>query len=241
MSRSIRRFARQAWISSERLRLIIAGEQRLARSLRARECPLALAIEKFRETALVDSSPLVDGTLGPPAIYDEGQTIADVCLVSKPESSARLLYSMAAEFRPMMILELGTNIGISSAYLAASGGRVTSFDASPYRLRIAEALHQSLSLNVKYVPGLFEDTLQRELEHMRSIDMAFIDGHHQYGPTINYFEMIAAKAAPDCLFVFDDIRWSSGMKRAWRELRTRSAFRAVADLHDMGVAVLRPS
>jgi predicted O-methyltransferase YrrM len=187
---------------------------------------------------LRDSSPLVDGTLGPPGIYDEGQSIADVCLVSKPKRAAQLLYSIAAEYRPKTILELGTNIGISSAYLAASDSRVTSLEASPYRLRVARTVHQSLGLHVDYVQGLFTETLQPTLERMPAVEMAFIDGHHQYQPTLDYFEMVAARAAPHCVFIFDDIRWSRGMRQAWDELRRRPLFSATADLYDMGVAVL---
>jgi len=113
---------------------------------------------------LRDNSPVVDGSLGPAGPYDEGQSIADVCRVSKPPRSARLLYSLAAEYRPQTVLELGTNVGISAAYLAAAGGQVTTFEASPYRLRLARILHQQLGLELGYVQGLFDETLPSTLE-----------------------------------------------------------------------------
>jgi len=115
---------------------------------------------------------------------------------------------------------------------------VTTLEASPYRLRLAKANHERLALQLDYVQGLFSDTLDETLERLPPVDLAFVDGHHQYEPTLRYFEQIAAKAAPGCIFVFDDIRWSDGMRRAWRELKAKPVFEAVADLGDMGVAVL---
>ena len=188
---------------------------------------------------LRDRSPLVDGSLGPPAIYDENITVADACDVSKPPHAARLLHALADEYRPGSILELGTNVGISSAYLATSGSKVVTLDASPYRQRLAKALHQPLRLDVEYVEGLFTDTLGPTLDRMERVRMAFIDGHHKYQPTLDYFEMIAAKAESGCIFIFDDVRWSPGMRRAWRKLRRDDRFEAVSDLGGMGVGILR--
>jgi predicted O-methyltransferase YrrM len=187
---------------------------------------------------LKNGSPLVDGTLGPAGPYDCGQTVASVCSVSKPAHAARLLHSLAAEYRPKTIIELGTNVGISSAYLAASGAEVTTLEGSPYRLRVAKEWHASLGLRLNYVQGLFVDTLAPTLARMPPVEMAFIDGHHQYQPTLDYFEQIVTRSAPDCVFVFDDIRWSKGMRQAWKELRNDRRFKDVADLGGVGVAIL---
>ena len=142
----------------------------------------------------------------------------------------------AAEYQPKTILELGTNIGISSAYLAAAGGSVTTLEASAARLALAKELHRKLGLrNVSYVQGLFTDTLQLTLESLPPIDLAFIDGHHLYQPTLDYFAAIREHAARDCLFVFDDVRWSDGMKRAWAELKPQ--FEVTAEAGGMGIAI----
>jgi predicted O-methyltransferase YrrM len=150
-----------------------------------------------------------------------------------------VLYSLAAEYRPKSIIELGTNVGISSAYLAAAGGHVTTLDVSRYRLRLAERLHRETGLSIDRVQGYFTDTLDDTLADIAPVDMAFIDGHHQYQPTLDYFEAIAAKASPGCVFLFDDIRWSGGMKKAWAKLKSDPRFETVADLGGMGIGILR--
>lgn len=189
---------------------------------------------------LLDTSPLVDEALAPPAIYDEGKTVGDACGVSMDRQSARILHSLTVEFQPQTILELGTNIGISAAYLAAAGGSVTTMDASPHRIAVAKRLHRDLGLqNVDYVVGLFADTLSGTLSRLPAIDFAFIDGNHQYQPTLDYFAAIADRSSPGAVLVFDDIRWSEGMKEAWAEIRVSPRFQLVADMHRFGVGILR--
>jgi predicted O-methyltransferase YrrM len=54
--------------------------------------------------------------------------------------------------------------------------------------------------------------------------MVFIDGHHQYQPTLDYFEMIYPKCNKNEIIIFDDILWSTGMRRAWEELKQDRSF-----------------
>jgi predicted O-methyltransferase YrrM len=229
----------RAWLPLERARLSSSGKTKLAHALEPRTPTIACEIEHRRREMLHDRSPLVDGTLGPASDSEQRRSVADACRVSRRGLSARLLHSLVEEYRPKVILELGTNVGISAAYLASGDGSVTTLEGSPYRLRLAERLHRGLGLEIDRVLGLFSDTLKPTLERLPPIEMAFIDGHHQYQPTLDYFQTIYAHAAPGCLFIFDDIRWSGGMRKAWRKLRADSRFEAVADLGSMGVCIAR--
>lgn len=237
IKRVLRGAAEPAFQAVERIRLQLAGHHKLALAIDGRDCPLAPQIEAWRDGMLADNSPLVDGSLTL-ADYDAG-TYSDAAKVSRRGAGARALYSVAAEYRPRTILELGTNIGISAAYLAAAGGNVTTLDASAYRLRLARRLHDSLGLKISHVHGKFIDTLPDVLKQLPPVELAFIDGHHQYQPTLDYFEMISAHAAPGCVYIFDDIRYSRAMWKAWRELKVR--FEATADMGGMGVAIIQRS
>jgi hypothetical protein len=44
-------------------------------------------------------------------------------------------------------------------------------------------------------------------------------------------------AAPELILVFDDIRWSDGMKQAWRVLKKDVRFQLVVDLHGVGICM----
>ena len=199
------------------------------------------AIERERRRMLEDDGPLIDGS-GEPGLYDEGQTVAAATKVSKSPRGALLLYELIHEFKPQLVVELGTNVGISAAYQAtalnenANGARLVTLEASPYRLRLAKALHAKLGLeNISYVQGLFSDTLEAALAEHGELDLAYIDGHHQYQPTLDYFEALWRYSRQGAIFVFDDIRWSEGMLRAWTELRADKRLDITVDLGSMGL------
>jgi predicted O-methyltransferase YrrM len=205
-----------------------------------RESENLTRIEAERNRLLAQCEPLDDGSLisGP---YDTGVSVADACRVSAAARTAHLLYLLIRQFKPKVVLELGTNVGISAAYQALAlrengGGKVVTFEASPYRLRVAQALHRRLELdNVEYVEGLFAETLPSALKSLPPVDYAFIDGHHQYQPTLNYFALICRHATPECLYVFDDIRWSKGMREAWAKIQSGPQIGVAVDLFRIGL------
>ena len=205
--------------------------------------PLIARIESGRSALLGDDSPLVDDSLGPAGIYDDGQSIGKAAQASRKPGDSLMLYNLVREFHPRTILELGTNLGVSSAYLAAAqtrnaAGEAFTLDASPYRQRVARKLHEECGLsNIHYVAGLFSDTVHDTLANIPLVDLAFIDGHHQYQPTLDYFTEILGHSAPECVFIFDDINWSDGMRRAWSELRRDPRFTVVADLNNVGIGI----
>jgi len=151
------------------------------------------------------------------------------------------MHLLIREFRPAHVLELGTNLGISAAYLASAlkingQGRVVTIELAPDRVDLARQVHTSLGLdNVSYVCGRFADTLGPALDDLVSVELAFIDGHYQMQPTLDYFERISRHASSDALFVFDDIRWSPGMWRAWKSLRADARIRVGVDM--LGYAI----
>lgn len=197
-------------------------------------------IETQRAAMLGDGSPLDDGTLPGSLRHDAGLSIGQACRASMPPRKAAVLSALAGAFQPACAVELGTNVGVSAAYIArAVRGTLTTFEVSPYRLRAARRLHQRLGLsNIRYVQGRFGDTLDEALRGMPTVDFAFIDGHHRFRPTLDYTDAVVARAAEGAVFVYDDIRWSDGMREAWEALRQDPRFGIALDLDCIGVCVL---
>jgi predicted O-methyltransferase YrrM len=205
-----------------------------------------LAIEKERTALWARHDLLADGNEGAPGLYDDGVTVAEACAASKPPDAARFLYWLVREFAPNRAIELGTNLGISSAYQAAAlsqnadGGRIVTLESSPYRQRLARELHARVGLrNVDYRLGLFADTLDAAVSELGPIDFAFIDGHHQCEPTLDYFERVWRFARDEAVLVFDDIHWSEGMERAWQSICDDARVALAVDLYAVGVCVVR--
>lgn len=201
-------------------------------------------IETERKRLLNNKNPLVDGSFEYEGLFDSDKTIQQACTVSRDAHSALFLYLLTCSLQPNRIIELGTNLGISSAYIGAAiqgnidKNKLVTLDASPYRQKLAKEVHHNVGLkNIEYVQGLFRDTLESTLKKMEYIDLAFIDGHHEYEPTLEYLEKIYSFSHTGTVFLLDDIRYSDGMKKAWAEIADDIRFDLVIDLKNIGICV----
>ncbi len=93
--------------------------------------------------------------------------------------------------------------------------------------------------NIKIIEGNFDDTLQQALNQLVTLDLAFIDGNHQYAPTMDYFENCLAHTHDNSILVFDDIHWSEDMERAWADIKAHDKVRCSIDLFWCGIVFFR--
>jgi predicted O-methyltransferase YrrM len=154
----------------------------------------------------------------------------------------RILYSLVKELNPQTVIELGTGIGISTAYLAKANEttKIFSIDADPEKSRFA--LHELKKLginNVIFKTMLFKDIFPLLLKQSDQPAMVFIDGDHSYKGTLEYFESIKKLARPGSFIVFDDIRWSTGMEQAWDEVKSDPSVAISIDLFFIGIVFFR--
>ncbi|NCU02675.1 MAG: methyltransferase domain-containing protein [Chitinophagaceae bacterium] len=169
------------------------------------------------------------------------QQIATTSL--KPKKYAQLLYRLVNYFQPKQILELGTSLGITTAYLAKANpsATVTSMEGSGAIATIAQQQFDALQLkNINVVTGNFDETLQPLIDNaQQSFDFVFIDGNHRKEPMLRYFEQLLAKANNDTVFVFDDIYWSAEMEESWESIKQHSSVTLTIDLFFIGLVFLR--
>ena len=166
--------------------------------------------------------------------------ISDIArTAAKPTKLAQLLFRLVNHFRPRTILELGTSLGLTTAYLAAadSRGRVLTFEGCPATAAIARKTFEQLGLqNVVLVEGNLDHTLAPTLAALSApLDFAFFDGNHRYEPTLRYFELCLAHRTERSVFVLDDIHWSADMERAWDAIRQHPEVRLTIDLFFVGL------
>lgn len=161
---------------------------------------------------------------------------------ANPAPHAQALFRLVNEVKPKRILELGTNLGISTAYLAkaAEGARVYSIEGAPNLVKKAQENLDILGVsNVNIVEGTFQTKLPEVLAEMGQVDFAWIDGHHQEKPTIAYFEKILPYCNEDSILVFDDIHWSAGMERAWQFIQSHNAVTLSLDFFHFGIILFQ--
>ena len=168
-------------------------------------------------------------------------TYGEICLGSKPELWSLLLLKLIRMIQPNLAIELGTCIGISAAYQSAAQrlngkGRLITIEGSEAIAGLAKKNIESLHLdNIDILCGTFKEVLPQIFEKTSAVDYVFIDGHHDEEATIAYFEYLLPYLSPEAILVFDDISWSSGMRRAWEKIRKHSAVTFAVDLKMIGI------
>ena len=161
---------------------------------------------------------------------------------AKNAKFGQLLYRICQFFGPKSIVELGTSLGISTAYLASgkSDVKVFTFEGCPETAQLAEENFNKMNLeNIDITIGDFKHTLTQKLEKIKNVDLAFIDGNHQETPTTSYFEEILKYANNDSIFIFDDIHWSSGMESAWWYIKSHKRTTLTIDLFFVGIVFIK--
>jgi len=157
-------------------------------------------------------------------------------------SKCRTLFNIVNHYHCLNILELGSSLGISSAYLASANhhARIITMEGDKNIATIAAEVHQLLGIkNVDIVTGQFTDTLSGILEKLGTVDLVFIDGHHKMDPTIQYFDMILKYCGNNSIIVVDDIYWSKEMTSAWHKIIENKKVTLSIDLYDIGIVFFR--
>jgi predicted O-methyltransferase YrrM len=160
----------------------------------------------------------------------------------KSKKYGRLLYRMVKKYQPHTIVELGTSLGLTTSYfsLANKDATVVTIEGAGEVAAVAETNFKRTGLdNIILKRGNFDVELPHLLQDTPEVDLAFIDGNHQEGPTLTYFEEFIPKVKNHSILVFDDIHWSRGMENAWQKIRGHASVRCSIDLFFIGIVFFR--
>jgi predicted O-methyltransferase YrrM len=183
------------------------------------------------------------------------RTIADIARhAAKTRKLGQLFFRIARHYRPHTMLELGTSLGLSSAYLASgaisstgahketgnAGAKLLTIEGASSVAAVAAANFRSLGLeNIALLTGHFDDLLPGTLDGLGSLDLVFVDGNHRREPTWRYFNMLIDRASRSSVLIFDDIHWSREMEEAWAAIRADPRSILTIDLFSLGLVFLR--
>lgn len=143
--------------------------------------------------------------------------------------------------RPLEIVELGTSLGITTAYLASadSRNRITTFEGSKAIAQVAQRNWDKLDLhNITLVEGDIDDTLYTYTRER--VDVAYIDANHTEEATLRYFAYLVQFASEKSIFILDDIHYSPQMQRAWEQICRHPKVTSTMDLFHIGVVFFDP-
>jgi predicted O-methyltransferase YrrM len=148
----------------------------------------------------------------------------------------QVLSRLTNYFKPKNILEFGTSIGISSAYIASGmpQSTITTIEGAKEIADFARKNFNQLGLkNIKIICSPFDDVLP-ELLTQKRFEMIFFDGNHTKEATLRYFEACVKYVSPESIFVFDDIYWSREMSEAWEEIKAHPKITLTIDIYRIG-------
>lgn len=203
------------------------------------------SIEKLRKKLLDDKRVIEVEDLGAGslAVPTRLKKISDITRsFVKSKRFAQLLFRIVQYYKPGCVVELGTSLGVTSAYLACANksAEVFTLEGSKSTATVAEKNFQKLGLdNIKLLQGNFDDTLPGLLSQIGKVDLAFIDGNHRKVSTLRYFQEFLQKSDDLSVFIFDDIHWSSEMEEAWEEIQQHPSVTLTIDLFFIGLVFFR--
>lgn len=202
-------------------------------------------IEKQRNKFLGSKQSIKITDLGAGSRTNKSNTRAVAKLaahVATSQKDGQLLFKLINHLRPQTMLELGTSLGIGTLYQALPNKQSIfhSIEGDPAVLKLAlESLEAGEAQSVQTHLGNFDDVLPKLLNSLDSVEYAYIDGNHTYEATINYFNMLIPKTNANSFFVFDDIRWSKGMLRAWETICQHPQVSISIDLFNKGIVFFK--
>ncbi len=206
------------------------------------EIPETKQVEKLRRELLSDHEIIEKIDFGAGSIYPKSEKYpVKISQIARRSSGSRKqasrLFRLVRFSGALNILELGTSLGLTSAYLslAAPGGRVVTIEGCPALAEIARKNFRNMDLaNIDVVEGRFEKVLPEVLVSFSQLDFVFFDGHHTKEATLKNYHQCLPLIHNESVFVFDDIHWSSGMEEAWHVIREGEPVRSSIDLFGMG-------
>lgn len=155
-----------------------------------------------------------------------------------------ILHQLVKHFKPNVMIELGTCLGVSTHYLVHDfiGTHFYSIEGSPARYSIAKSYLDALQKpNILLIQGSFEHVLADILGQHKTLDLVFIDGNHTFEATVRYFTLFLPHLHAQSILIFDDIHWSAGMLAAWQKIYQHPSVSLTIDLFQLGICFFNPA
>ncbi|MDQ3141994.1 MAG: class I SAM-dependent methyltransferase [Bacteroidota bacterium] len=176
---------------------------------------IKICYKQLREdTSIIPDDPFARKHL------QNGKTVAEFTIKAiSPLASCFELYRLVKFLNSSKILELGSSVGLSSLSMALANpmGVVQCVEGNSFfQQKAVEIINQHALQNAHVIHDTFENFLKDDTPSY--YDLVFLDGDHQYEPTLFYLKQLIPKLQPKGIILLDDIHWSKGMYQAWNKM-----------------------
>ncbi len=184
----------------------------------------AEALEKQRSEWMISNEQVKRLDLGAGAKSTSGTTSSLASIahhsLSKP-FQCRFMSRLVQWKKPSIVLELGTSLGLSAAYMALATNevRIHTVEGDPAVAMRAEQFFQQMKLrNITLHTLPFEEFLVQIKMILPRIDVLFLDGNHTAAALQSYYHSLKNFIDEDSIVIVDDIYWSADMTKGWNDL-----------------------
>ena len=156
----------------------------------------------------------------------------------KQAKYARFLYRLVLFSKSQQIVELGTSLGITTAYLALVDlkAKVHTVEADRNIQMIARENWNELNLkNIQSYCFDLNEGWNLLASRINKIDFLFIDANHRKEAMIRYALQAMPYIHEQSVIVLDDIHWSEETLEAWNILKARKEVTLSFDIYQMGL------
>lgn len=197
--------------------------------------------EIIRRRLLASKDSIEIKDFGAGSLVEKGnqRSIASIAKYSlQTPRFCNFLFRLCEYYQPSTIIELGTSFGIATLYLADSTSvkKVFTVEGCPATAKIAQQNFSSAGLEkIDLQITEFDAFIQNWKSKNQSIDLLYVDGNHQFAPTVRYYEELAPLISKNGIVIFDDIHLSPQMTAAWEALKKSPQAAYSVDLFRLGI------
>ncbi len=157
-----------------------------------------------------------------------------------PYKRQKLLFRITNYFKPKIVLELGTSLGLGTASMVFvnDSTKIITVEGCKNTASIAEATFNKYHLkNIQLQNSTFEGFFNKNKSD--SYDLVYIDGNHNKKNTLQYFDYLLDLINDESILIFDDIYWSKEMTEAWNQIKENPKVTVSIDTFYWGIVFFR--
>ncbi len=153
----------------------------------------------------------------------------------------QLLARLSAHFEPANMVVIGDCMGIATAYLAKAcpASHLYAIEEGQTALLAEETFEQLQLSNINLSVGEPNSTLARLLNDLGTLDLLFINGHHDYEANMCYLSEALNYVNDHSVIIYVDIYWNDDMKKTWETIKAHPKVNLTIDLFYMGLIFLK--
>ncbi len=193
-------------------------------------------LERYRQILLADNTILSITDYGTGVSGDRSvKSIAATSLATARQ--AQLVYRLVDYTHADNILELGTSLALTTAYMSRARKKthITTVEGcEQIAARANKTLKDLKCDNVSLKIGNINDILEEVVQEMPKIDILYIDANHTSQAMQRYFSLCLPKMHDDTVVIVDDIYWSEDMTYGWRQICEHQSVTTAFNLYHCG-------